>query len=111
DVAARDSGSVAECVHVLFRSLDQSPVAEVFDERTVRISFADVGEEKHSPGDEQTVGDLQEQRRLARIEVVEEAAGEEEIERVARQRPRDGKHVTGAEVDAVANRAQRVSGK
>src|SRR5205823_4656646 len=78
---ARYSGCFADAHHVFLRALDQKPVAEILDERTVRILFGDVREEEDAAGAEESGDDqADEKRRSAIVEIVEESAGDREIE-------------------------------
>src|SRR5690349_13501961 len=112
DCFARDAGVVAEAQHVVFAALDEEPVAEILDERAVRIAARDVGEEERAAGLEERPGVLDEVRRVLVAEVVEQAAGQDEVElqSVLRGLAHDFDGVAGAQMRAAVHVMQRARG-
>jgi hypothetical protein len=96
---------------MLFRSFDEVPVAEVFDQRPVRLPFGDVGEIERSAGREGTECELDQHHRRPFVEIVEEAAGEDQIERSPFQAASERERISLSEVALLSNGLQCLAGK
>src|SRR5438094_5031589 len=77
---ARNAGLAAEPHHLFDGALDQEPVAEVLDERAIRIAARDVGEEEDAARIEKGPGVLDQIGRVLIRKVVEQTAGQDEVE-------------------------------
>src|SRR5438477_752157 len=74
-------GHPTDSKDLAFRALDEEPVAEVFDERAIRIPLRDVREEKDAAAFHEAFhDDADEKRRHALVEVVEQTASHDQIE-------------------------------
>src|SRR3954454_7605727 len=79
---ARHAGALDQIAQLRLRSLDQEPVADVLDQRAIRIPRRDVRQEKRPATTRQELPRIRNEKdRVPLLQVIEQAAREDQMKR------------------------------